>query len=96
MLLLVLYDLYVALVQLCWFSCSCLIVVSSLKKQCSNDHQLEMDCIPKVVVNMFTAPQRTSEKVVDLTGRVDDKLVKALMPFQREGVEYEIKVDAHI
>ena len=45
---------------------------------------------------MFTASQRSSgsnEKVVNLTGRVDDKLVKALMPFQREGVEY---VNAHI
>ena len=53
-----------------------------------------MDCIPKVVVNMFTTSQRSSsgnEKAVELAGRVDDKLVKALMPFQREGVEYEAK-----
>ena len=49
-----------------------------------------MECIPKVVVNTFTTSLRSSgsEKTVQLTGRVDDKLVMALMPFQREGVEY--------
>ena len=50
---------------------------------------------------MFTASQRSSgsQKVVELTGRVDDKLVKALMSFQREGVEYETEMhtyDAYI
>ena len=41
-------------------------------------------------MNMFTGLWRgggKNEKAVELSGRVDDKLVKALMPFQREGVE---------
>ena len=46
---------------------------------------------------MFTASQRSSgsPKAVELTGRVDDKLVKALMPFQREGVEYGTEMHTH-
>ncbi|XP_065896709.1 SWI/SNF-related matrix-associated actin-dependent regulator of chromatin subfamily A-like protein 1 isoform X2 [Dysidea avara] len=70
-------------------------LVSSLKKQCSGDTQLEMDYIPKAVVNMFVSLRSkegvvSKEKPIDLSSRVDDKLVNTLMPFQREGVEFGI------
>ena len=63
-----------------------------MKKQCSGDTQLEMDYIPKAVVNMFVSLRSkegvvSKEKPIDLSSRVDDKLVNTLMPFQREGVE---------
>ena len=70
----------------------CLSLVSSLRKQCSGDTPLEMDYIPKAVVNMFVSLRSKDEmagkeKSIDLSSRVDDKLVNTLMPFQREGVE---------
>jgi len=74
------------------FSCLGVSPVSSLKKQCSGDTHLEMDCIPKAVVNIFVSLRGKEgtvgkEKAIDLSSRVDDKLVNTLMPFQREGVE---------
>jgi len=51
-----------------------------------------MDHIPKAVVNMFVSLKNkermaAKEKPIELSSRVDDKLVNTLMPFQREGVE---------